>query len=51
MWNGSVEGTEPTGSISIESRIIALNGVPFSVTINILDADGEIDDRASGEIE
>ena len=51
MWNGSVEGTEPTGSISIESRIIALNGVPFSVTIKILDADGEIDDRASGEIE
>ena len=51
MWNGSVKGTEPTGSISIESRKIALNGVPFSVTINILDADGEIDDRASGEIE
>jgi len=51
VLNGSVKGTESTGSISIESRNIVLNSVPFSVTINILGADGEIDQRASGEIE
>ena len=51
VWNGSAEGTELTGTISIESRKITLNGVPFSVTINILDSNGEIDNSASGEIE
>jgi len=51
VWIGSVKGTEPTGSISIESGNIVLNSVPFSVTINILGADGEIDQRALGEIE
>ena len=51
VWNGSVRGSEPTGTISIESRKIALNGVPFSVTITVLDADGGIDDSASGEIQ
>ena len=51
VWNGSAEGTELTGTISIESRKITLDGVPFSVTINILDSNGEIDNSASGEIE
>ena len=51
VWNGSVRGSESRGSIGIESRKIALNGVPFSVTITVLDADGGIDDSASGEIQ
>ena len=50
-WYGSVNGSEPTRTISIETRKITLNGVPFSVTINILDADGKVDNRAFGLIE
>ena len=51
MWNGSVKGSDPTGTISIDSKKITLSGVPFSFTINILDANGEIDHSARGVME
>ena len=51
VWNGSVKGSDPIRTISIESKKITLSGVPFSFTISILDANGEIDHRARGVIE
>ena len=51
VWNGSVKGSDPIRTISIKSKKITLSGVPFSFTISILDANGEIDHRARGVIE
>ena len=47
----SVKATSTPYHISIESKKITLSGVPFSFTISILDANGEIDHRARGVVE
>ena len=51
VWSVSVNATGTPYHISIESKKIVLKGVPFSFTINILAANGEIDHSARGVIE